>query len=232
MKRSKSAGRCIKFNVPKKQLPLLNETSESKETSENEEGVKNSNNNEMFKINIQEVKEDVIGEDQEQSELNNDSLNNEVSNEEDINKPQISFSKNNFENEVQSNSNSVDNLLDEPQKKGSILKQNGSKNNIFKTDHNDQPIKEKINSKNSNKPKEPINWKKVGINAIVMVVTVGLTLGLMNSLSTFLSLIGNFVGVFEIFVFPFLIIIILNRTQNIVSRYHLVRHFSQLINRS
>ena len=108
--------------------------------------------------------------------------------------------------------------------------------NLFKTDHEGNNLKSSLNDtsnenvlqapKNQKKlvpAKEPYDWKQIGTNFGVLVVTVGLTLSLMNALSTFLSLIGNFVGVFEIFVFPFVMMIILNRRKKIISNWHLVR---------
>ena len=87
-------------------------------------------------------------------------------------------------------------------------------------------IQEQINmdsdgiSKNRNlKNNKSGNWI---INFLVILFTALLTLTLMKSLSTFLSLIGNFVGVFEIVIFPFLSIIIINNSKNIISNLHLV----------
>ena len=202
LKRSKSAGRCIKFNVPKK-LPLLNETSESKETSENEEP--QEENNQFIQISIHKP-----GEQDNQTQ------------EEIPRKRNLSFSKENLDDQDQQimkdQSEEQLPIIKEEKKPGSILK-NPSKENVFKTDYEGQLVKPKSEKK---LPSSKIDWKKVGINAIVMIVTVGLTLTLMNSLSTFLSLIGNFVGVFEIFVFPFAIVIILNKRKKIVSNLHLV----------
>lgn len=205
LKRSKSAGRCIKFNVPKK-LPLLNETSESKEASENEE----PQNNQFIQINIHEAGE----QDNQTQELI-------------PKKRHISFSKENLDDQeqlIQDQPNENLPVINEKKQGSSILKNSSkskSKENVFKTDYQGELLKPK--SEKQGKAVSEIDWKKVGINGIVMIVTVGLTLTLMNSLSTFLSLIGNFVGVFEIFVFPFAIVIILNRRKKIVSNLHLVR---------
>ena len=112
-------------------------------------------------------------------------------------------------------------------------KQNSSKNNLNESEEfeevqhlqNNLGDPTKISSTFINEPisnKKSIDWKKICTNFIVLLVTVVLTLTLMNTLSAFLSLIGNFVGIFEIFVFPFLMIIILNRKKKIISNCHLV----------
>ena len=125
------------------------------------------------------------------------------------------------------------------------------KTNVFKTDQNSNEIekdrenqisefkssgkvsgfnpeskvvkKKKKEKKKVSNDENKVSKKKMIINAVLLLVTTGLTLGLMNSLSTFLSAIGNFVGVFEIFVFPMLSVIIINRKKKVVSNWHLVR---------
>lgn len=226
LKRSNSAGRCIKFNVPPKQLPLLKEMDESKEMSEHEDS--GAQPEALFQINIRAPGELVgpgSGHPSEDAQSSEDlaKAQGEAGGEAQspreseasggVRNMQISFSKNNFENE-ESAGDSQEELIEKPGQDPEIK----TSINVFKTDHEGQPLPQK----KPRAPREKVDWRKVGVNAAVMAVTFVLTLTLMNSLSTFLSLIGNFVGVFEIFVFPFLIVIILNRRQQIVANWHLV----------
>lgn len=226
MKRSKSAGRCIKFNVPRRKLSKLKETTESKETSENEETPgKSPTDNQGFHINVHEVGDSEPGTPMQPlpKQRNTFDLGSQSKEEEGEEiKEQISFSNTNFDNADANDgagNNLTEHLLKSP-KPPSILRNPGKNPNVFKTDINSQ--EKEPTKKESAPPREPLDWKKIGINAVVMVVTFFLTLTLMNSLSTFLSLIGNFVGVFEIFVFPFVMMIILNRRKKIISNLHLV----------
>lgn len=225
LKRSNSAGRCIKFNVPQKELPLLKEMDESKEVSENEgsrPGEKNQQE-QLFQITVNEVESDSVPSEQNKG---NQVKSKESENSDEVNQLQISFSKKNNFVDVENEDNGSETLLNPNSKL-----QPSNSGNVFKTDHNDQPISEKSKSKPKAPKFDKIDWNRVGINALVMAATFVLTLTLMNSLSTFLSLIGNFVGVFEIFVFPFLIVIILNRTKKIVSNWHLVGEFPLITGR-
>lgn len=285
MKRSNSAGRCIKFNVKREKLPELKEQSESKEVSDSENLMtadnygRNDPKKQEFTISVNEIEDDKEGDLIEIPEGNeyedeNDQTENfqnnqiKVEMEEPVGrKRELSFGnekelemqkekrlsqslgKNEFESkhlgdnlnlEVKMPSLSPGNLL------------NTSQKNVFKTDQNSNDIEEetvdkengeiRVNSfnpenkdleKNKNnmtadkKKKQlklgtKVTVKKMIINAVLLIVTTSLTLGLMNSLSTFLSAIGNFVGVFEIFVFPMLSVILINRKKKIVSDWHLV----------
>jgi hypothetical protein len=245
MKRSKSAGRCIKFNVPRRKLSKLKETTESKEISENEHDheeplSQEKEKNQFFHINIHEVNNEseagtpINKDEKKSSELDQEKkeeekvlLDEKRSNDENI--EQISFSKNNFENKSDNEKEDeneevlendlTQNLLKKPP---SILRNSNQKSNVFKTDINSNEKEQTKPSGKTENESAPLDWKKIGINAVLMIVTTFLTLTLMNSLSTFLSLIGNFVGVFEIFIFPFVMMIILNRRKKIISNLHLV----------
>ena len=217
IKRSNSAGRCIKFNIPQKQLPLLKEIEESKENSEHEgsrpSGLEKPE--QLFNITVNEPESDRRSSATKEQERGAEGSGQSQTDE--VNQVQISFSKNDFED---ANDDRSEKLLN-PNRP--ILKPSDS-GNVFKTDANDQPLSDKPKPKPKAAGRGRVGWPRIVVNAAVMGATFALMLTLMDSLSTFLSLIGNFVGVFEIFVFPFLIVIILNRRKKIVADWHLVGH--------
>ena len=297
MRRSNSAGRCIKFNVHQNKLPSLKEQSESKEVSDSE----NLNNDEerdlkdskkqIFTISVNDTEEqsktltsipevknslmDIPEEDTKGIKIADKIVISE-SEERDKSgrKRELSFGNEKemqIENQRRASENSKNEMIliqsdddkEDEQVTGNkkdILVQmppnenkdpESPKTNVFKTDQNSNEIekdrenqisefkssgkvsgfnpeskvvkKKKKEKKKVSNDENKVSKKKMIINAVLLLVTTGLTLGLMNSLSTFLSAIGNFVGVFEIFVFPMLSVIIINRKKKVVSNWHLVR---------
>lgn len=81
-------------------------------------------------------------------------------------------------------------------------------------------LTEDLKHKNSSKKKaEKKSIKQIIVNFFFLFIITNLALALQNKLKEFVSLIGSFVGIFEIIILPFTMILVINKYNKILKDY-------------